>query len=164
MPRQRPLVPNCSSWILPLRVPPSSAAFSFASAGSHTLLPFSPLFVYEFAICSQHHNVDESQIQVCVQLWYLQTESRCRVVTSNSKTCLAAKFVGICQCSVAAFCLQVPKLCTKLDPTLLYILILETYGRFARKNKMLAFSVCLPQPYSSAGHKLAASRSRLHYN
>ena len=27
MPRQRPLVPDGSSWILPLRVPPSSAAF-----------------------------------------------------------------------------------------------------------------------------------------
>ena len=33
-----------SSWILPLRVPPSSAAFSFFFAGSHNLLPFSPLF------------------------------------------------------------------------------------------------------------------------
>ena len=44
MPRQRPLVPDGSSWILPPRVPPSSAAFSFVSAGSHTLLPFSPLF------------------------------------------------------------------------------------------------------------------------
>ena len=44
MPRQRPLVPDGSSWILPLRVPPSSAALTFVSAGSHTLLPFSPLF------------------------------------------------------------------------------------------------------------------------
>jgi len=40
MPRQRPLVSDGSSWILPLRVPPSSAVFSFVSAGSHTLLPF----------------------------------------------------------------------------------------------------------------------------
>ena len=42
MPRQRPLVPDGSSWILPLRVPPSSAAFSFFPAGlltcSHFLL------------------------------------------------------------------------------------------------------------------------------
>jgi len=44
MPRQRPLVPDGSKWILPLCVPPSSAAFPFVSAGSHTLLPFSPLF------------------------------------------------------------------------------------------------------------------------
>ena len=44
VPRQRPLVPDVSSWILPLCVPPSSAAFSFVSAGSHILLPFSPLF------------------------------------------------------------------------------------------------------------------------
>jgi len=44
MPRRRPLVPDGSSWILPLRVPPSSAAFSFCFAGSHNLLPFPPLF------------------------------------------------------------------------------------------------------------------------
>ena len=44
MPRQRALCPDGSSWILPLRVPPSSAAVSFVSAGLHTLLPFSPLF------------------------------------------------------------------------------------------------------------------------
>ena len=30
--------------------------------------------------------------------------------------CLAAKFVGICQ-RVVALCLQVPKMCTKLNPT-----------------------------------------------
>jgi len=31
MPRRRPLVPDGSSWILPLRVPSSSAAYSFFS-------------------------------------------------------------------------------------------------------------------------------------
>ena len=36
MPKQRPLVPNGSSRILPLRVPPSSAAYSFSLAVSHT--------------------------------------------------------------------------------------------------------------------------------
>ena len=44
MPRQRPLVPDGSSWILPLRVPLSSAASCFVSAGSHTVLPLSRLF------------------------------------------------------------------------------------------------------------------------
>jgi len=44
MPRQKPLGPDGWSWILPLRVPPSSVAVSFVSAGSRTLLPFSPLF------------------------------------------------------------------------------------------------------------------------
>ena len=37
-------VPDGSSWILDLRVPPSSTAFCFFFAGSHNLLPFSPLF------------------------------------------------------------------------------------------------------------------------
>ena len=48
------------------------------------------------------------------------------------KTCLAAKFVGSWHCA-ASFSLQVPKSCTDLDPTLLYILILRTYTKFVRK-------------------------------
>jgi len=32
---------------------------------------------------------------------------------------------------------QLPQLCTDLDPTLLYILILGTYSKFAWKNKKL---------------------------
>jgi len=80
MPGQRPLVPDGSSWILPLRVPLSSAAFSFVlsfffgfrrpklitglsgwrstrlatsfiSAGSLTLLPFSPFLVRSITRC-----------------------------------------------------------------------------------------------------------------
>jgi len=43
MPRQSPLVLDGSSWILPLCVPPSFAAFSFFFAGSHNLLPYPPL-------------------------------------------------------------------------------------------------------------------------
>ena len=39
MPRQRRLFPDGASWIIPLRVTPSSAAFSFVFTGSHTLLP-----------------------------------------------------------------------------------------------------------------------------
>jgi len=58
------------------------------------------------------------------------------------KTCLAAKFVGSWHCA-ASFSLQVPKSCTDLDPTLLYILILRTYTKFVRKNKILALGVCL---------------------
>ena len=56
---------------------------------------------------------------------------------------------------------QVPKLCTDLDLGLLYILILGTYTKFARKNNFLALGVCFPQPCSSAGRRFAASRSRL---
>ena len=82
--------------------------------------------------------------------------------TSNQNTCFAAKFVGICQCAVA-MCLKASKLCTDLDLTLRYILILGTYGRFARKSKMIALGVCLPQTRSSADRRFAASRSRLDY-
>jgi len=56
---------------------------------------------------------------------------------------------------------QVPKLCTDLDLSLHYILILGTYSKFARKNNFLALGVCFLQPCSSAGRRFAASRSRL---
>ena len=56
---------------------------------------------------------------------------------------------------------QVPKLCTDLDLGLLYLLILGTYSKFARKNNFLSFGVCFPQLCSSAGRRFAASRSRL---
>jgi len=61
------------------------------------------------------------------------------------KPCLAAKFVGSRHCA-AAFFLQIPKLCTDLDWTLLCILIMKTYTKFVWKNKILALGVCLPQP------------------
>ena len=56
---------------------------------------------------------------------------------------------------------QVPKLCTDLDFSLLYISILGTCSKFIRKNNFLALGVCFPQPCSSAGRRFAASRSRL---
>jgi len=59
------------------------------------------------------------------------------------------------------FSLEVPKSCTDLDPTLLYISKLGRYSKFVRKDKMLALGVCLPQPCPSAGRRFAASRSRL---
>jgi len=63
----------------------------------------------------------------------------------------------------AVFFLQVPKLCTDLDRTLLYVLILRTHNKFVLKKYMLALGVCFLQPCSSAGRRFAASRSRLHY-
>jgi len=63
----------------------------------------------------------------------------------------------------AVFFLQVPKLCTDLDRNLLYILILRTHNKFVLKKCMVALGVCFLQPCSSAGHRFAASRSRLHY-
>ena len=54
--------------------------------------------------------------------------------------------------AVVAFCLQVAKLCTGLlvDSTLFYILKLEIYCKFTRKNKMVALSVCLSQIWSAS--------------
>jgi len=68
---------------------------------------------------------------------------RCGVATSDQKTCLAAKFVQICH-HVVAFCLQEQKKCTDLNPTLLYIWILRTVGKFARKNKNASAQRLLP--------------------
>jgi len=48
-----------------------------------------------------------------------------------------------------------------LDLSLLYILILGTYSKFARKNNFLSLGVCFPQLCSSAGRMFAASRSCL---
>ena len=41
---------------------------------------------------------------------------------------------------------QVLKLCTELDLSLIYILILGTYSKFTRKNNFPALGVCFPQP------------------
>jgi len=58
-------------------------------------------------------------------------------------TCLAAKFVGICQCTMA-FLLQVPKLCTNQDLTLLYSWILVTHSKFAQEKHLIALWHFLP--------------------
>jgi len=71
-------------------------------------------------------------------------------------------FLGSRHCAAVLFS-QVPKKCTYLHLSLLYILIWRTYSKFAWKNNFLALGVCFPRPCSSAGRKFAASRSRLQY-
>ena len=56
---------------------------------------------------------------------------------------------------------QVPKLCTDLGLSHLYIFILETWSKFARKNNFPALGICFPQSCSSAGRRFAASLSTL---
>jgi len=56
------------------------------------------------------------------------------------KTYCAAKFVGSRHCA-ARFFFQVPNLCTDIDWTLFFILILTTYTEIAWKNKMPALGV-----------------------
>ena len=58
------------------------------------------------------------------------------------KTCFDAGNIKFCHCA-AVLQTQVPKLCTDLDLSLLYILIFGTYSKFARKNNFLALGVCL---------------------
>jgi len=79
------------------------------------------------------------------------------VATSGGKTCLDTGRIGFCFCALVLQT-QIPKLCTNLDLSLLYILILGTYSTFARKNNFLALGVCFPQPCSSTGRIFAASR------
>jgi len=74
----------------------------------------------------------------------LQRECCCALPTSD----FSARFVGSRHCA-AAFFLQVPKSCKDLDTSLLYTLILETYSKLIRKNKMLMLGVCFPQPWPS---------------
>ena len=69
---------------------------------------------------------------------------------SEKKTCFDAGEIRFCDCAVVLQT-QVPKLCTDLDLSLPYILILGTYGKFARKNNFLALGVCFLQLCSSAG-------------
>ena len=76
------------------------------------------------------------------------------------KTCFNAGKIRFCHCAAVPQT-QVPKLCTDLDLSILYILILGTYNKFARKKKFLALCVCFPQLCSSAGRRFAASRSRV---
>jgi len=61
----------------------------------------------------------------------------------------------------AVFFSQVPKKCTDLALSLLYILTWGTYSKFTRKNHFLAPGVCFLQPCSSSGRRLATSTSRL---
>jgi len=58
----------------------------------------------------------------------------------------------------SCLCSHLPKLSTNLDPCLLYILILRTSSKFARKNNFLALSDCFPQP--SPPRALAADLPR----
>ena len=82
--------------------------------------------------------------------------------TSNESCGRISLKIGSRHCA-AAFSLHVPKSCTDLYSTLLYISIRGTCSKFVRENKMLALGVCLPQPCPSAGRSFTASRSRLNH-
>jgi len=91
--------------------------------------------------------------------WVLAKRAPLRNGDFRKKTCFARRKIRIWHCAALLFS-QVPKKCTDLDLSLLYILTSGTYSKFARKNNFLALGVCFPQPCSSAGRRFAASRSR----
>jgi len=108
-----------------------------------------------------------------IRIWYLFWESKCRgdcdlglcklLALSKRMPLHSADFrlktvFGRKSCQrhcAAAFFLSVSKLCTDLDRSLLYILILinipNSYGKWT--NKIPALDVCLPQTCSSAGRR-----------
>jgi len=85
-------------------------------------------------------------------------------MTNSDLSCVETRFFSGSRHCVAVLQTQVLKLCADLDLSLLYILILGTYSKFARTNNFLALGVCCPQPCSSAVRMFAVSRSRLQYN
>ena len=58
----------------------------------------------------------------------------------QKKTCFDAGKIGFCHCNLDLEA-QEQKLCTDLDLSLLYIFILGTYSKFARKINFLALGV-----------------------
>jgi len=117
------------------------------------------IFQSEFAICSWNQNVEETEISVCAQLGTCEkrTAAQCQMPIFFCRR--NTFFFGSLHCAAVLFS-QVPKLCTELDLSLLYILTLGTYSKFTRKNNFLALGVCFPQPCSCAGRRFATTRSR----
>ena len=104
------------------------------------------IFSGEFDRCSQYQNVEETEIQVCVQLRDVRVENRNTVATSGEKTRFNAGKIGICHCAVVLQT-QVPKLCTNLDLGLLYVLISGTYNKFGLENNFLSLGRFPPQDH-----------------
>ena len=85
---------------------------------------------------------------MCAQLRDLRLETPGAVATSEKKTCFDAGKIRIWHCA-AVLQTQVPKLCTDQDLSLIYILILGTYSKFARKINFLALGVYCPAGQSA---------------
>jgi len=116
-----------------------------------------------------------------VRIFYILLISKCRG-ESNGNLCIGTcKKNAAAQCRLptnlgaeyfqkmeswhcaAVFSLQVPKSCTDLHSTLLYIWMRGNYSKFVRKHEILALGVCSLQPCPNAVHGFAAPRSCLTY-
>ena len=125
------------------------------------------IFPYQFGICSECRG--ESDLGPCTTSGLLKRMRLCSAdlrqilrpnIFFNQKSALRsriplARFLIGSQHCASIFFLQVQKLCTDLDLSLLYTLILATYTKFVWENKML--------PCSSAARRFATLKSRLHF-
>ena len=115
-------------------------------------------------------NVRESSIQVCAQLRYrilfatsgLAKRMRLHNNDFRLKNVFGRKISRKSAVRSYIF-LRIPKLCTDLNLSLLYIFDSQNMYQIRKKYKMPALGVCLPRPCSSAGRRFAASTSRLQY-
>ena len=110
----------------------------------HTKIDLLTCFVKHMMIHTQvrhHTHLHLSTCRVC--------SIKQRSGDFQSKKCFDAGKIGLCHRALV-FQKQVPKGCTDLDFSLLYILILKT----SRKNNFLALGICFPQPCSSSGRSL----------
>jgi len=81
------------------------------------------------------------------------------MATSDFSYVKTRLFFGFCHCA-AVLQTQVPKLCTTLDLSLLYILILGTYSKFARKNE---FSKALAAGLPRQDHVYSTTDESFHF-
>jgi len=81
-------------------------------------------------------------------------------MTKSDFSCAETRFFSGSRHCAAVLQTQVPKLCTDLDLSAFYILILGTTSKFTRKNNFLAIGVRFPQPCSSGLRALAACLPR----
>jgi len=84
----------------------------------------------------------------------------------EKKTCFDTGKIGFFH-GASVLQVQVPKLCTDLDPSLFYILMLGTHNKFARKINFLALGVYCPagqsafrrsRPQLKLGEEIESSR------
>jgi len=91
-------------------------------------------------------------------LFAFEKENRCAMATSGKKNVFRLQKKS--EFGSGSLLASTQK-CTDLGLSLLYILMLGTYSKFARKHNFLALGVCFPQPCSSAA-RLAAGPSLPH--
>jgi len=85
----------------------------------------------------------DRDLGLCTTSLLVLGEPQCNGKIREKKTCFGSGKIRFCHCAtVLNSC--VPKSCTDLDLGILYISILGTYSKFARKHNFLALGVFSP--------------------